>query len=567
MTETLNHPQETIENPALLNDQERERWEKYLEYGPTGEDDEATRNADVREYTDLRYPNGRNAEPDEVVPTSFKGYAQHKLNLDATARNAETRQTEEPEDKDLGTVNDALLDELANNSSKAETESDKNKSAADNSDDAKETIDNASGNGKHRATSTETNRPAARPKGRSSGKQKKAVAELAQTTNEDDLSTQPDQSAQPQGATTTSASQTTEGALKDWKTKSGWAANRDAINARNAATAEHARGGVLPGQTQAETAPAASASTQTVESASPVDKNVNTQTITEPTPDVETTYNGSHRIEDAIQDEPEETYTGRHRPETIEANNTVPEGVDVAEWEGLNPKIRDKWDELSDELKDTLLSVQRNRIANQEVDTTTADDTEQTDDVDNDTAQLPVNDPSPTGIKARWYATTAKATLKWHDLKERAGNYYGDEEDGKRRKITAGVIGGIALVGTATLGAYLATKGHSSGGSAHQQAAEHTNDVIAPAPSGAGAEALPRPPISLTLTGKGDTLWDQVSSYGQQHGVQLNEVQVHDISDKILTANGQTWESARSLPVGFTFNIDPSLMEEMLKAQ
>jgi hypothetical protein len=141
---------------------------------------------------------------------------------------------------------------------------------------------------------------------------------------------------------------------------------------------------------------------------------------------------------------------------------------------------------------------------------------------------------------------------------QRARNWFSDPEKGKRRKVTAAMLGGVALAATAA-GIYLAARGHG----VHHPG---TGRFLPAGPATAPHTVLP-PPATLTLTPRSDTIWQGVLSYAAEHGVHFTPAQEgikQHIVGQVLSDNHQTWRSARNLPVGYQFVITPERAQQIL---
>jgi hypothetical protein len=183
--------------------------------------------------------------------------------------------------------------------------------------------------------------------------------------------------------------------------------------------------------------------------------------------------------------------------------------------------------------------------------------TSSTADIDQ-TQVLPAVEASPAvesahlTLKDRLLRRLSLASVYVKEGMGRFGDWLSDEEKGRRRGITAGVIG-VAAVGGAMLAAKYGSDmfghvAHGQGGSAGTGG--HIGEAIRD---------------NMTLH-QGDTIWGDLSREASQHGHHLSEAQIHQLTGQTLEANGLTWEDARHLPVGFNFTIPDEVREQLAQA-
>lgn len=248
------------------------------------------------------------------------------------------------------------------------------------------------------------------------------------------------------------------------------------------------------------------------------------------------------------QSAPAKPYEGRHR-----ADENMPKDVTSEFWGTLDDDEKQHWGTLDDNEKQNLRIYKDAEKTANEQNTTAAVDVNE-----------PITDPSPTGMKARLGRLMNKAGAKLQMLKMNAKEhltgakeYYSDEEKGKRRKIITAVAGVVAVGGAVTL-AILEARGQGMGLTAHH-AAYNGHDSQLPFPNG-------QPDVVSNLSLEhGSTAWGKVGEYAQQHGHTLTQLQEQFITNKVLQANGLDWTTARSLPDGFSLQMNNRLFEEWLK--
>lgn len=173
-----------------------------------------------------------------------------------------------------------------------------------------------------------------------------------------------------------------------------------------------------------------------------------------------------------------------------------------------------------------------------------------------DVSPVPVEDTSPKGLKERMLHLMRKAQANMWMLSS------GLEKNRSRKKIVAWVAGGIAVAAAVSF-AVLEAKGHGTGHA-------HTTPIVpgshGSGGGGGGGGAIEQlQAANLSLGHHGDTIWTEVVGFATSHGVKLDEEHKRQVVDAVLKANGQTWESARDLPVGYRFHIPPDILEHYLK--
>lgn len=170
-----------------------------------------------------------------------------------------------------------------------------------------------------------------------------------------------------------------------------------------------------------------------------------------------------------------------------------------------------------------------------------------------------------------------KASLKLQELASKAKDYYSDKEKGKERKIVAAAAGVVAVAAFAGLAYYLSKNGHDTS-ALHDMTPDKTptspvDTSVHATPNFPSVEAIQPdidvtpevPSVNLVLDSRGDTVWDTVKEYAANNGIKMNNQQIQDEVSKILTDNNQTWESARSLPMGANITLSPERIAEIMK--
>ncbi len=188
------------------------------------------------------------------------------------------------------------------------------------------------------------------------------------------------------------------------------------------------------------------------------------------------------------------------------------------------------------------------------------------------TEPLPIIDPTPKGIRARVRHTMAKAAAYLGVKTQQVSEYFTDEErgDGRKAIAAASVVGLVALAGAA----YLDLKSGGSSGASHvgempvptgvkphhHEAAQHAQNV---AHGGTTAHEANQHKDILSLGHKGDTIEGEVAKYLH---TDLKDPSVTKVTEVILHNQGISWDDARQLPVGYSFNMPPHhMLEELLK--
>jgi hypothetical protein len=141
-----------------------------------------------------------------------------------------------------------------------------------------------------------------------------------------------------------------------------------------------------------------------------------------------------------------------------------------------------------------------------------------------------------------------------------------DQDAEQRRRTRLGLA--TFLVGAVALGATLLAFHDHGPPAQHHPAKPPGPVVVTPPPSTGGGGGAPQvtKPVPLKLDYAGGSIWEATVDYADSHGVTLSESQKHDIVGDILASNGQTWGTARHLPVGFRFIISPYEANEILNA-
>lgn len=62
-------------------------------------------------------------------------------------------------------------------------------------------------------------------------------------------------------------------------------------------------------------------------------------------------------------------------------------------------------------------------------------------------------------------------------------------------------------------------------------------------------------PQELSLDEQGSSIWSSIDDTANARGVELSDVQTHDLVSKTLQHNNLTWEEARHLPVDYQFDV------------
>ena len=141
----------------------------------------------------------------------------------------------------------------------------------------------------------------------------------------------------------------------------------------------------------------------------------------------------------------------------------------------------------------------------------------------------------------------------------RVAGYFGDKEKGDRRKGAAFAIGALGLAAAATV-LYLESRGHRAVCLPPKHSPPPTGHEPVPLPGTSPAPPMAATPVRLTLGTHEDSIWREVVGYAASRGVRLDESQKNQLVDRVLQANSQTRESARHLPVGYGFALDPRIL-------
>lgn len=151
------------------------------------------------------------------------------------------------------------------------------------------------------------------------------------------------------------------------------------------------------------------------------------------------------------------------------------------------------------------------------------------------------------------------------ELPRKAFDYLNDKDKGRRRGITAGVIG-VAAVGAAFVATKYGSDLFSHASHAHTGTAAPNKDLLDAlsgkgSGSGAGAHAHE---IHLTLH-HGDTIWNDIADTAAKHGHHYSDEHIRQLTEQTLRANGLSWEDARHLPTGYHFDIPREVQEQLAK--
>jgi|GEM_PF-3339265 len=147
----------------------------------------------------------------------------------------------------------------------------------------------------------------------------------------------------------------------------------------------------------------------------------------------------------------------------------------------------------------------------------------------------------------------------------------GNVRRNRRRTLASAALGAVFGGVGAEIG-HLAGATSDHGHSAKAPGSGNSTGPSKPGGGGTGGANTPPPPaephikpVTLRLDERGEGIWAATDEYAQQHGIQLSEGEKQHIVGEILKSNGQTWESARDLPMNYKFTINEHELEELMK--